>query len=163
MIGRGPKKSSREPDNREQALQLAMKLLAARSHAQKELARKLQTAGFTAECVSDTLDTCLNNRWLNDEEFARHNVSALIRDRGHGPLSILHRLIEHGVFRPLAEKVLAEQSEGVDWDARARALIERRLEPPFDRKALAREQRFLMGRGFSLETIRRVLPWEDMS
>lgn len=160
-----PTKSSREPNNREQAMQLAMKLLANRSHSQKELERKLQNAGFTDECAMETIDTCLNRKWLNDAEFARHNAAALLRDRGHGPLFIVHKLIEHGVHRPTAEKVLAEvlaeEGNSVNWDERARALLERRLAPPFTRKDLAREQRFLMGRGFPLETIRRVLPWED--
>lgn len=164
------KKQDKDPEDRNLAQLAAMKLLTRRSHSRKELERKLEQQGFSVACIAETLDHCANQRWLDDAAFAHHNAAALIRDGRHGPLAIITKLIQHGVSRPLAEKVLAEEGQGVDWTMRARSLLDKRLgkldslqEADRETRAnvLASAQRFLLGRGFSHDTVRKVIWTEE--
>lgn len=164
------KKQDKDPEDRSLAQLAAMKLLTRRSHSRKELERKLVQQGFSASCIAETLDHCANQQWLDDVAFARHNVSALIRDGRHGPLAIITKLIQHGVSRPLAEQIVSEEGQGVDWIARARALLDKRLgkleslqgaDLETRANVLASAQRFLLGRGFSHDTVRKVIWTEE--
>lgn len=153
---RGPK----NPDDGSEATLAAMKLLTRRSHARQELRRKLRASGFTVRAVENALETCAENKWLDDLSFAQHNASLLIEGGKHGPRYIVEKLVQHGVQRALAEQVTHELGEAVDWTARAQALLSKKLddEVPPDLADLARARRFLAARGFDLSTILSALP-----
>lgn len=134
-----------------------MELLAAREHAQAELARKLRRRGFPAPAVERALAELAGEGLLCDERFAE----AYVRRRaeaGIGPLRIRHELHERGVEAALAARLLA--AGGGDWEARAARTREKRFGParPAERREWLRQARFLEYRGFSAEQIRRVLP-----
>lgn len=125
-----------------------------------ELARKLRRRGFAAPAIEQALDAVAGEGHLSDERFAE----AYVRRRagaGFGPVRIERELRERGVDPGV---IAGHLGSGVDeWVTRAAAAREKRFGrgPPADRRAWARQARFLDYRGFTAEQIRRALPEGD--
>lgn len=131
-------------------------MLARREHARRELARKLTQKGFSETAVRQALDALEAEGLLSDARFAE----ALVRsrtERGYGPLRIRAELIERGVDPALIEAQL--EAELQSWVELARRQQAKRFGqgPAQDYRERARRARFLEGRGFPAEVIRRVL------
>ena len=104
------------------------------------------------EAVDAVLDWLQAHQYLSDERFVESRVHA--RAARHGNLRIRQELTRHGVsLSGDAEQALKESEF-----ARARDVWRRKFgEPPADASDRARQMRFLGGRGFSPEIIRRVV------
>ncbi len=161
----------------------ALQWLAQREHSRIELRRKLlrlarqravaaQDDGRGIEAASaapdpapevDTLlDWLVAQRVLSDTRFVESRVNA--RAARYGNLRIRQELSQHGAA---LDSATAERLKASEL-ARARAVWARKFgEVPARQAAeLARQMRFLAGRGFSPEIIRRVVrgsPWEAES
>ncbi len=164
----------------------ALQLLAQREHSRVELRRKLlayvnpQAAGTakpdaafepagratftrrlppTPEMQADVdalLDWLAENRHLSEARF----VEARVRTRAVrlGNLRIRQELAQHGLQLPPEEEQALRDSEL----ARARQVWARKFDAPAgDAAERARQLRFLTGRGFSADVIRRLLRGED--
>jgi len=165
----------------------ALQWLAQREHSRLELRRKLlrhagqqasaaaKAANAIGEATQDqplarrmpptpdmqaSIDALLD--WLAAHELLSESrfVEARLRARAarHGNLRIRRELAQHGLkLAPEAEKAL-EDSEL----ARARQVLARKFDDPASGAAeRSRRMRFLAGRGFSAEVIRRLLRGED--
>jgi regulatory protein len=135
----------------------AIAALARREHSRAELARKLARHleppddPATLERVLDELEA---RQLLSDERYA----SAAVRSRGarYGNARLRRELGAKGVPAELAAAAVQSQAGG-EFE-RARAIWQRRFGAPPDSLAeRARQMRFLQARGFSSDTIRRVL------
>ena len=105
-----------------------------------------------AERVDALLDWLEVNRYLSQERFAESRVHA--RAGRFGNLRIRRELAQHQVVLPPETAQALRESEL----ERASAVCARKFqEPPATTAEHARQARFLAGRGFSPETIRRVL------
>ncbi|MGM0593283.1 MAG: regulatory protein RecX [Pseudomonadota bacterium] len=138
------------------AYQAAVGLLARREHSARELATKLAARGYAVEAVEAALARLASERLQSDERFAE----AYLRQRsqkGYGPQRIAAELRERGVEDDLISEAFrrAEAEGEVDWFALAAAVYRKKYgnEPPGDRKARAKRQRFMLYRGFSHEQI----------
>ena len=131
----------------------ALRALARREHSRTELARKLAAHG-NSEDIRAVLDQLEHSGLLSDARFTESYVAA--RAARFGPAKLRHSLRTKGVAEALIESALAA---GRDTEAaRARELWQRKFGTlPQDRNDHARQARFLQGRGFSAEVIRRVL------
>lgn len=132
----------------------ALRFLAAREHSRLELARKLSRHSDDADEIERVLDDFAARGWLSAERFAE---SVAHRRAGrYGSARIRQELQQHGVEREVAAPVLAAlQATELQ---RAAALWRQRFgRPPQDVAERARQQRFLLARGFSGDTVRRVL------
>lgn len=149
----------------------ALQWLAQREHSRSELRRKLIRHAGKAESADDgaagaagdagasapadvetLLDWLEAHRYLSQERFAESRVHA--RAARYGNLRIRQELALHQVaLSPAAEQGLKDSEL-----ARARSVWARRFDTaattPNER---ARQARFLTGRGFSAEVVRRVL------
>lgn len=135
---------------------IALRFLAQRDHARKELARKLRRHECCdTESVEMVLDRFQAMGYLDDERFAEAFVRSAIA-RSQGPVKILYELRERGVCESTANQALAQAE--VDWEGLATTLRERKFgaELPTDFKERARQSRFLAGRGFYTDTIKAV-------
>jgi regulatory protein len=133
----------------------ALRLLARREHARKELARKLAPHAESAEELEQLLDDLCARRLLSDERYVEMRMNA--RSARFGNARLAHELRTQGVAGELVDTAL---SEATDELSRAREVWQRKfgaLSEALDASGRARQIRFLMGRGFSGETIRRVL------
>ena len=151
-----PERSGRRERGRP-ALDAALRLLARREHSLRELRTKLSSRGYEAGEIGRTLDQLAGRDLVSDERFAEAFLRSRL-ERGQGPLKIRAQLSERGVGAPLIDSVLNEAE--IDWDRRAATARSRRFgeRPPGDREEMARQARFLRGRGFSEgQVVRAVL------
>ena len=141
----------------------ALGLLARREHARIELARKLAPHAESAEELEALLDDLSAHRLLSDERYVEMRLNA--RGGRFGNARLAHELRMQGVSDELVSAALAE---GVDELTRARQVWQRKFGDNADKRVeeeskearaaeRARQMRFLMSRGFSGETIRRVM------
>lgn len=131
----------------------ALRLLARREHARVELARKLAPHAESAEQLETLLDELTARRLLSDERYVEMRLNA--RSARFGNARLAHELRTQGVADELVSEALASAADEL---TRARQVWQRKFgEAPADAGERARQMRFLMSRGFSGETIRRVL------
>ena len=132
----------------------ALALLARREHTRAELARKLAAGGFAADDVRPLLDEFETRNWLSDRRFAESWI-ADHRDQS-GAIKLAFELRQHGVPEALIDDVLAEQRDSEA--ARARCVWQKKFgTPPASPADKAKQMRFLQGRGFAPDVIRRVV------
>jgi regulatory protein len=133
----------------------ALRFLARREHSRVELARKLGKHAESAEQLEALLDDLTARRLLSDERYTEMRVHA--RAARFGNARLAHELRTQGVAEEIVGAALAA---GLDELTRARQVWSRKFgdQPSAqDAAGRARQIRFLMGRGFSGETIRRVM------
>jgi regulatory protein len=144
----------------------ALRCLAQREHSRAELRRKLlphavaEAAGEDADGdreaaaaqVDALLDLLEREKLLSEQRFVESRVH--VRAARFGLRRIQTELAGHGVALPPA---MAETLRG-DELQRAHALWQRRFgTPAADAAGRAKQARFLIGRGFSAEVVRRVV------
>lgn len=137
-----------------------LQILSQREHSRSELRRKLLVhaqkdeaeAGVAIEQVEAVLDWLQANRYLCEERFVESRVHA--RASRYGNLRIRQELAQHGVALTAEATQQLKDSEL----ARAREVWSRKFgQPAADAADRARQMRFLAGRGFSSEVIRRAV------
>lgn len=138
----------------------ALGLLARREHSRVELARKLARHGQEDE-INQLLEQLHQAGLLSDARFADQRVRC--GAARYGDRRLRHDLARAGVNAPLIEQAMSEIES--DEATRAADVWRRRFgNAPADAREYARQARFLQGRGFSTDTIRRLLrePPEDV-
>jgi regulatory protein len=132
----------------------ALRCLAQREHSRAELARKLGTLGSPEE-VDAELNRLVDLGLLSDARFADAYVRAKASRFGAARLKL--ELSRRGVSSELIGDAIEENTTESELE-RARDIHRRKFAtPPTDAREWARQARFLQGRGFSTEIIRRVL------
>lgn len=135
--------------------QRALRLLARREHSRAELARKLVPHAESAETLNAVLDELVARRLLSDERYVEMRLNA--RSARFGNARLAQELRTQGVHEELVDAALAGCNDEL---TRARAVWRRKFgDRPLteDAAGRAKQMRFLMSRGFSGETVRRVL------
>lgn len=133
-----------------------MDLLARREHGRAELARKLRQRGASPEMIEPELDRLADEGLLNEARY----LESFIRFRsnsGYGPTRIREELNQRGLPRGDVEQALRESE--IDWSERLTDVWQRKFsgERPADPKLRAKQMRFLVYRGFSMEMVGRLL------
>ncbi len=142
------------------ALKYAMQLLSSRDHGREELGRKMARKGVPLPELEQTLARLEEMGLLDDEALVDREIARLIED-GRGPRLIRQRLGARGLPSERIEKRLLEAEEEGRVDVACRSAIQKRFGGELeigDHKEWARAARFLAGRGFRENTIRRTLP-----
>ena len=128
-------------------------MLARREHSRAELARKL-AGGGTPEEIAAVLDQLEAAGLLSDARFAEALIFSRSARFGAGRLR--HDLKAKGIGDELIAQVLPDDAE--NEVARAREIRQRKFgAAPTDRAGYARQARFLQGRGFAADIIRKAL------
>ncbi|MBS1229095.1 MAG: regulatory protein RecX [Proteobacteria bacterium] len=133
----------------------ALRLLARREHARVELARKLAPYAESGEALEALLDDLAARRLLSDERYVEMRLNA--RAARFGNARLAYELRTQGVSEALVATALAASDDEL---VRARAVWQRKFGAKpgaADATEQARQMRFLLSRGFSGETVRRVL------
>ncbi|TAJ98403.1 MAG: regulatory protein RecX [Chloroflexota bacterium] len=142
------------PDSAPELRARALRLLARREHSRAELARKLAGHAESPGALEQLLDALAAAKQLCDERYAEERARQL--GRKYGAARIRLDLIAKGVAADTAAR-LATASADADLE-RARAILARKYRTPAGSAAeRARRARFLQGRGFGHEIIRRLL------
>lgn len=145
--------------------QAGLRLLVRREHSRQELAQKLQTHWATIpdttdlahevrdECVEAALQLLNDKRWQSDSRFAQQRISQ--RGQRYGNQRLKQELVQRGVAVDTIESALDEAES--ELQRCHQVWLKKFGEPATDAVGLAKQHRFLQYRGFSGETIRRVL------
>lgn len=152
------RQADRRPRREKSLLARALAYLARREHSRAELARKLAPHAESAEQLTSLLASLEAKNLLSEARF----VEVLARSRGarFGAARIRQELRAHQIEDDLANPAV-DQLRQSEFD-RARALWERKFgTPAADAAARARQMRFLAGRGFSADVIRKVVQGID--
>jgi len=150
-------------DDAARARERALRLLAVRARSRREVEERLRRSGFSEEAVRAAVESLQAAGYLDDRSFARELASSRLRGRPVGRLRILHDLVRRGIEPREAEEALEaaleSESEESELERAIRAARSRLGEGPatWDDKSVARMVRFLKGRGFTGETIRKAL------
>lgn len=150
----------------QQALQQeGLRLLVRREHSREELRRKLLSkarqwpteeavaAEVLVACVESALEGLSAKRWQSDQRYAAQRVQQ--RGARYGNQRLRQELGQSGVN----DEVIAAALDGAeDEGRRCWEVWQKKFGQKADtREGLAKQARFLQYRGFSSETIRRVL------
>ena len=132
----------------------ALKYLAAREHSRAELTRKLAPHAESSEEVQRVLDELETRGFLSAERFAESVVHR--KAARYGTARLKAELFQHQLPEDITRAVTQSLRE-TEQD-RAQALWKKRFGEVAQTPAeLAKQMRFLAGRGFSGDVIRRVV------
>ena len=141
---------------KQSAKSTAVRLLSRREHSAFEIRAKLAKREFDNSEIEQTIVELIQGSWLSDERFAE----AYIRMRqlkGFGPIRISIELNERGVKESIVETYL--HAGETSW---SQTLVEQ-YKKKYKNKAIedysdkAKRIRFLQYRGFSLDSIYRLV------
>jgi regulatory protein len=144
--------------HKKKALESAIRILTRRDHTEKELLFKLRLRKFDAAEIEDALNRCREFGYLDDARTAA-GMAKQMAARGNGPLKIRHTLEQKGVDDLSIQQALSLCGNENDQVKSAQYIMKRirfRLYRESDsqkRRAIA--YRFLTGRGFTLDVIKR--------
>ena len=139
------------PDTPGELKARALRHLVRREHFCAELTRKLAPHAGSAEALEQLLDALAAKKQLSDERNAEVRAHQL--SRKYGAARIRRDLRAKGIDDDIAGKVSAGEEV-----TRAAAILARKYRlPASTREERARRMRFLQSRGFSHDTIRRLL------
>lgn len=132
----------------------AVAYLSRREHSRQELRRKLSAWCDDPAAIEAVLDELAREHWQSDQRYAQayaHRAAAR-----QGAQRILGALRQQGLaddeLTGLRDSLRATEAD------RARAVWQRKFgQPPADPREYARQYRFMAGRGFSADCIRRLL------
>lgn len=134
----------------------ALKLLTRREHGRLELLNKLVARGHPRAASEQACADLEARGLLSERRFVEHFVSVKT-GRGAGPAKVRAELRAKGV--PAAAVDGALDAAEVDWLAKCEQVRRKKFGAALPSAAAerARQARFLLGRGFSGEHVRRVL------
>ncbi len=139
------------PDTPAQLKARALRYLARREHSRAELARKLASHADSSDALQLLLSELESRKQLSDERFAEQRAHVMARK--YGPARIRQDLQSKGIAAEIAEGLPIENEM-----ERARAIIARKYRTSATtREERAKRARFLHGRGFSGDVIRRLV------
>lgn len=125
------------------------------ARTEEELRRKLRDGHYPERAVDHTIKLLKKYRYIDDEEYARNFVELNGTRKSRAELA--SALKSKGISRECVSRLLEENP--VDEEEQVRKLLaKRRFEPEnADPKETARQVAYLIRRGFSYETVRRVI------
>jgi len=138
----------------------AMDLLARREYSRTELLNRLATRFGSVSILAEVVEQLSSDGLQSDERFAE----LLVRSRClrfQGPIKIRYELVQKGVDEHTTDCAVAMRDQ--HWSELALACRVRKFgeSDPVDAKERARQQRFLLQRGFSHDQIRYALKTRD--
>ena len=142
----------------EAAKQLALRLLSAAPRTVDQLSQRLRRAGFDPQVIHRAVERLTELGLLNDQVFAQ-DLAEKAAARGKGSEAIQRDLAAKGIPWALAKAVAAEHKDPELEEASALQAAERKarsLSSLPRHAASVRLARFLMGRGFDQELVKKV-------
>jgi regulatory protein len=144
-----------KPDTPAQLKARALRYLVRREHSRAELARKLAPFAESPGAIEAILDLLLSKKQQSDERFASERSRVLARK--YGTAKIRQDLKARGISDEIVSRLASEGEL-----ERAQAILARKYRTQWTtREEHAKRARFLQGRGFSYEVIKRALSSPD--
>ena len=106
-------KSPAKPLTPDQVLDKMAKYCAYQERCVKDVKDKLKTFDIPQEEKTKILDYLLNNRFVNDERFAKSFVRGKVNQSGWGMNKIRFHLMQKGIVKELIDEALGQTDEEV--------------------------------------------------
>lgn len=118
--------------------------------------RKLELRQFDSLTALTVAEYCQQQGWQDDLRYAESYVR-LRSQKGYGPRRIATELKERGIEQTTISMVLAEAD--VEWHQVAESLLAKRMKlcGEASPKEKAKQQRFLLYRGFDMAEVQSLL------
>ena len=159
-------KNNHLENNYHKAYNSALRILTGRDHSKSELIRKLKQRGFKPEDIEKAVSECERLDYINDERTAGLYINQMIR-KGHGLNRIRHEMNKKGLKGQRIQNILSEIESDIDEaEGGERILVKniKRFEREGDlKKRRDKIYRFLYARGFSPDTIRKLINKYELS
>lgn len=136
----------------EAAKEKALRLLEYRSHSEKELCRKLITAGAKPEDLPPIMDFLKEYGFLDDGEYAKRLAKDLQHLKKFGKRRISQELKQRGIRGEDLEAALSELDD--EEEDALLPLLEQKLKGDFDKKNVDRAIRYFLYRGYGFDDIK---------
>ncbi len=138
----------------------AMNLLMKHAFSEKGLYGKLVDGGYPEDIAASALEYVKSFGYVDDEAFAYDYITSHADDKS--VRRITSDLLNKGISSDVIDKAflrLADQSEQVDEETQIRSLLVKRHFDPeeADINVINKTYKYLLGKGYSSEVIRRVL------
>lgn len=133
----------------------AVRLLARREHGAHELAQKLAKKQHSTSDIQDAIAECQRLLLQSDTRFVEGMCRMRIR-QGYGPARIRQDLQNVRIDRDLVDEILGKEHD--NWLAYAHDVWEKKYKEHDDNSfaAVQKQKKFLLYRGFSMDTIAMV-------
>ncbi len=147
-----------------EAMESAVRLLAARNHAEGEIRRKLSRKGYDPEAISRVIRELRRSNYIDDEATAGIYLKELIR-KGYGSHKVRSMMTAKGLGRDLVDRVMSDHYTDREEREIARRMLEKKMKTlkrekdPGKRKEKA--YRYLYSRGISASIIGEVVQYHD--
>ena len=105
-----PKKSDK-PLTPEQVLDKMAKYCAYQERCVKDVKDKLKTFDIAQEAKSEILDYLFDNRFVNDERFAKTFARGKVNQSGWGMNKIRFHLVQKGIAKDIIDEALGQTDE----------------------------------------------------
>tara|TARA_R110001583_G_scaffold131248_7_gene282960 strand:- start:903 stop:1463 length:561 start_codon:yes stop_codon:yes gene_type:complete len=152
------KKTSKQPDIQTIRGHIYRKL-ALREWARKMLFKQAFDKFKDAALVNEVLDEFEENDLLSNVRFAEAYIRSARDSRGYGPIKTKMRLMEKGVSTQQFEHFLCENHD--IWNVRCHTAREKKFgQMPDNMEDKAKQQRFLIQRGFNGDNIKHAFMHE---
>jgi regulatory protein len=142
-----------------QAIITCLRLLAASPKSRQELRKKLESKGYSAETIDQTLGDLEIQGILSDKAYAKDLVARLTHGKSVGRHKIAFELKRHGIAKKISDEILGTLS---NEDETERALDQARLKwtgwsqlDPQKRKK--RLYDFLIRKGYDFQIVQDIL------
>jgi len=146
--------SEARPDTPKELKARALRLLMRREQSRAELARQLLPHAESTEAVEQLITELLQRKLLSEDRLAESRAHTL--SRKYGASRVRHDLRAKGVGEETIERVTAE-AKATEFE-RALEIWKKKFRTASTTPAeRAKQMRFLASRGFSGDTIRKVL------
>ena len=153
-----PPGAEAKPDSPKELKARALRLLMRRDQSRAELARQLLPHAESAAAVDLLIDELLQRKLLSEDRLAESRAHTL--SRKYGASRVRQDLRGKGISDETIERVTAE-AKSTELE-RAREIWKKKFrEAATSRPERAKQMRFLAARGFSGDTIRKVLDQTD--
>ena len=134
-----------------------LRLLSRRAQSEAELRERLRRDGFAEGVTEEVLADLAEAGLTDDQEFARAWVASRRESGSSGRRKLAWELRRKGIAREVIARVLEEEIDETAERRQAGELARRRLGGRTDAKELSRLRRYLLGRGYGVETVDSVL------
>ena len=124
------------------------------ARTEEELRRKLRDGAYPPAAVEYVIGLLKEYRYIDDEEYARNFIE--IHSKGKSRAELTALLARKGISRECVSRLMMECP--VDEESQILRILEKRRFHPeeADQKETARQMAYLMRKGFSYETVKRV-------
>jgi regulatory protein len=153
-------RNQKQETGSQQAISVAVRLLARRDHTRYEIRQKLKRRGFGSDEILAAVAECERLNYIDDERTARVYIGQLVR-RGFGFRRIAIELKKKGLQGRRIEDILEQQRAEIDEREIARRVLQKKMKS-FERETERKKRRdkiyrFLDYRGFSRSIISELI------